>query len=120
MDTIIAFNTRSIYLGTAFSIYNMFGNKNQACLFCFQFFINSKNNICQNLSIFSFSILLFFFRTAEVCTHITGMLFLLSEYIASSEEFPEEKSCTDRKCWWVEQRCKLDFNALNLCYLIPT
>ena len=62
----------------------------------------------------------YLFRTAEVCTHITGILFLLSEYIASGDEFPEEKSSTDRKCCWVEQRCKFNINALNQFYLIAT
>lgn len=55
------------------------------------------------------------FRTGEVCTHITGLLFLLSEYIASGDSLPEELSCTDKKCWWTEQRCKFKF----LCLFLP-
>ena len=47
------------------------------------------------------------FRKGEVCTHITGLLFLLSEYIADGYELPEDKSCTEKKCWWMVQRCKL-------------
>ena len=120
MDNIRPFNTTSIYQGSPVSIYMMCANNNQACLFsAFNFSTTLRTIFVKNCKFLHFSYF-YFFRTAEVCTHITGMLFLLSEYIASGDEFPEEKSCTDRKCWWVEQRCKLNINALNQFYLIAT
>ena len=121
MDTITPCNTTSIYQGSPLSIYKRCDNNNQACLFSvFKFFNNFKDNICKKNGKFLHIPYFYLFRTAEVCTHITGMLFLLSEYIASGDEFPEEKSSIDRKCWWVEQRCKFNINALNQFYLIAT
>ena len=120
MDTITPCNTTYIYQGSPVSIYKMCANNNQACLFSvFKCSTTLRTIFVKNCKCLHFPYF-YFFRTAEVCTHITGMLFLLSEYIASGDEFPEEKSCTDRKCWWVEQRCKLNINALNQFYLIAT
>ena len=56
------------------------------------------------------------FSTGEVCTHITGLLFLLSEYIARGDSLPEETSCTDQKCWWIEQRCTFKYLCLLLLF----
>ena len=56
------------------------------------------------------------FSTGEVCIHITGLLFLLSEYIASGDSLPEEMSCTEQKCWWIEQRCTFKYLFILLLF----
>ena len=94
MDTVITFNTRSTYQGTAFSIYNMCGNKNQACLF----------------SVFNFSIThhlkLNIIPDSHCFYHALYTFCLNSVWMLNSQENKKEiKWCVLHHTWVQKQVC---------------
>ena len=47
----------------------------------------------------------FIFRRGQACAHVKALLLILSELVADGEEeLPEDLSCTDVLCQWLETK----------------